>query len=82
MDLKKMAVGLAVAGASHGAGFSLAGAQTEPPTTTPPANETPAPAPDADGDTRPDRRNCDKDGDGQPDNAPSGATAEDAFFRT
>ena len=82
MDFRKMVVALAAAGAALGAGFSVASAQTEPPTTTPPTTDAPAaPAPDEDRDGH-DRRNCDKDGDGRPDERPGGATAEDAFFRT
>ena len=89
MDIRKLAVAMAIGGASLGAGFSLASAQEAPSTTTPPSTTSPnsgAPGqPDQDDGTAPerDRRNCDKDGDGVPDNEGSdtGAT-ETGFFRT
>jgi len=84
MEIRKLVVAMAIAGASLGAGFGLANAQTDGPSTTaPPSTEAPA-TPDDDR-TAPDRdrRNCDKDGDGVPDNEGSdtGAT-ETGFFRT
>lgn len=88
MDLKKMLVALVAGGAALGAGFTVASAQTEPPGTAPPTTKAPAPTtPDSDHDrdhgSQPHGRNCDKDGDGEPDERPDGATAEDAgFFRT
>ena len=62
--MRKLLVGLAAAGAVLGAGFGLAGAQTEPPAPSTPVPS--APAPD-DGGGRHDGRSCDKDGDGRPD---------------
>jgi len=58
MGMRKLLVGLTAAGAVLGAGFGLAGAQTEPPAT---------PAPDDGGGGRHDGRSCDKDGNGRPD---------------
>jgi hypothetical protein len=85
MDIRKLAVAMAIGGASLGAGFSLASAQESPSTTTPPSTTSPdsgAPAqPDGDG-TAPERdgRNCDKDGDGVPDNQGSDTGASEAGF--
>ena len=68
-------VGALAAFGVFGAGWAWA--QEAPTTTTPPA--TTAPAPD-DGAVTPDRgrdgRNCDKDGDGVPDNQQSDTSAE------
>jgi hypothetical protein len=80
MDIRKLAVAMAIGGASLGAGFSLASAQTEAPSTTaPPSTEAPA-QPDAERDGR----NCDKDGDGVPDNqqGEGSSATETGFFRS
>ncbi len=62
MDMRKLVVGVAAAGATLGAGFGLANAQTDPPATQAPSTPTPD-----DGDRGHGGRFCDKDGDGQPD---------------
>lgn len=79
MDIRKLVVGLAVGGAAVGAGFSMASAQTAPPPETPPSTE--APAPDDGNDGPRGRRNCDKDGDGRPDQGGTGAESS-GFFET
>jgi hypothetical protein len=84
MDIRKLAVAMAIGGASLGAGFSLASAQESPSTTTPPSTTAPnREAPDGNGTAPRDGRNCDKDGDGVPDNRgrDTGA-AEAGFFRS